>query len=385
MRTPMRASMSITALIALSIPSLSCALHLEPNGLRTGSRLLTPSLPGQALRLASRAALVAACSVSLALRAPQAFAVDSLDAAIIEVSEASYPIIKALKAETFGPFTEKIGTLILGADADKLGASIGLGIDVFLTVPPEKVDTLNGVLTEAFAELKLDSCTLVPLPPASLADKFKSVAAEKVDAAKLKAFEEKWGPSLAKLPKTDAAVCLPSVESLDKLALAQAEVGRSFGVEEGKKFSSYATPVLKSRFSLGTVLPLLDDAKRLAPDATPAQKAAFQAAGKRVETASKQAAFKAKQDYYAARTAASRAAPAPPAVDAAEAAKAREAAAKEAAAKREAAAVEAAAKKKAAAAEAAANAEALKDAETARIAALKAKRAALDEAARAAK
>ena len=44
-----------------------------------------------------------------------------------------------------------------------------------------------------------------------------------VDASKLKAFSESWGPTLKALPRTDGdtAICLPSVESLDKLSLAQ--------------------------------------------------------------------------------------------------------------------------------------------------------------------
>lgn len=45
--------------------------------------------------------------------------------------------------------------------------------------------------------------------------------------------------------------------------------------------------MLKGAISISKVFPLLDDAKRLAPSATPQEKAAFQAAGKRIEGAAK--------------------------------------------------------------------------------------------------
>ena len=41
-----------------------------------------------------------------------------------------------------------------------------LGVDAFLSVPPEKLAALNGVVKESFAGLEATSCTLVPLPSA---------------------------------------------------------------------------------------------------------------------------------------------------------------------------------------------------------------------------
>ena len=51
----------------------------------------------------------------------------------------------------------------------------------------------------------------------------------KVDPARLKAFDERWGPTFGILAKTDAAICLPSADKLDKLSIAQAELAKSFG------------------------------------------------------------------------------------------------------------------------------------------------------------
>lgn len=87
----------------------------------------------------------------------------------------------------------------------------------------------------------------MPLPPASLVQKFSaSDALSQVNPEKVKAFNDKWGETLSALPRTDSAICLPSAEELSKLAMAQAEVGRSFGAPEGKAFGVYTGAVLKS-------------------------------------------------------------------------------------------------------------------------------------------
>merc|ERR1719162_2256021 len=378
--------------------------------------VLLSCAPSAALRLpvhpakvaeAGKAFLAAACSASLLAGVPhQAIAAPSLNEAIVEVSQTSYPILKALTAETFVPFSAKIGKLVLDIAPDKLDKSIELGVDAFLSVPPEKLAALNGVVKDSFAGLEAASRTLVPLPSAASANKFKEVATAKVDAAKLKAFAEAYGPTLSALPRTEAAICLPSSAALDKLSLAQAEVGRSFGAAESKAFAAYTTPVLKGAVTISKVFPLLDDAKRLAPSATGQEKAAFQAAGKRIESAAKGEAMKANlAKQAAAREAAAANKPKP--VDPAVALAARQAVAAEQQAKSLATAAEAKAKQEAQAAQNKANAEALaartkaqkeaavleaaeqvksrQAAELARVAELKAKAAVIAEAKAAAK
>jgi hypothetical protein len=233
------------------------------------------------------AALLAGPQLTIAATTP----LSALDGAIVEVSEASYPIIKALNAKTFEPFSEKVANLILDINPDELGNAISLGIDVLNSVPAEKLTAFDKELTDAFADLKVDSCTLVPLPPAALATRFQSIAILNVDKFKLLSVDTKWGTELNKLAKTESAICLPSVDALGKLALAQAEVGRAFGAEESARFVAYATPLLKSTISIGKVLPLVNDAKDLAlTTATPKERAAFEAAGKKFEILSRQEA-----------------------------------------------------------------------------------------------
>lgn len=240
---------------------------------------------------ASKAAFVAAALSASLVTSPPALAVPPpINEAIVEASEATYPILKALDPQAFESLTEKIGKLLLDIDSFKLGRAIDLGVDVFLTPPTETVTTFNGAVKEAFAGLKTDSCTLVPIPPRGLADKFAKVASTTVDSAKLKALDLKWGPTLDALPKTDASICLPSVEALDKLALAQADVGRAFDFKTEKKFFAYAVPMLKGEIKLtdDTMAVAIGAKKQIDDlDVSRAEKAAFQAAGKKLEASSK--------------------------------------------------------------------------------------------------
>ena len=61
----------------------------------------------------------------------------------MEVSETSYPILKALKPEVFGPFSEKVGKLFLDIKPEKLGKSLELGIEGFNSVPTEKLTSFT--------------------------------------------------------------------------------------------------------------------------------------------------------------------------------------------------------------------------------------------------
>ena len=233
--------------------------------------------------------------ISAALLAtPPALAAPSqptLDDAIVEVSQTSYPIIKALRAETFVPFTEKIGELIIARlTPQELSTTIALGIDVFNSVPGETVSAFTAVVKDALANLKTDSCTLVPLPSATTANAFVKIARSNVDSAKLSGLTAKWGPAVEALPTTGKAICLPPVETLDRLALAQADIGRSFGGEESRRLGKYAKPVFALGITIDDALPLLADAKRLTPSATNAEKTAFRFAGKKIESVAKREA-----------------------------------------------------------------------------------------------
>lgn len=274
----MRSSMSrrtplALALLAVVDPAL--ALRLPP--------------PSRVVREAQKTLVTAACAATLALGGGEAaLAAPSLRDAIVETSEATYPILKALPSDTFPAFADKIGSLFLGVKPDKLAKIIEIDLDVLLSVPPEKVTAFNGVVKDAFDGLKPDGgCDLVPLPPPSLVERFtSSEALAQVDAAKLKAFDELWGPALKALAKTPTAICLPPPAKLDALALAQAEIGKSFGADEVKALDKAGT-ILKSAITPAKAFPLIGDAQKQTMGASLPERQRFKAAGAQVETAAK--------------------------------------------------------------------------------------------------
>jgi len=157
------------------------------------------------------------------------------------------------------------------------------------------VAALEAAVKEAYSGLKPETCDLVPLPPSSLVESFKSSpAVSQVDSSKFQRFGAKYGGAFKALARTDTAICLPTPAALDKLALVQADLGRSFGKEESKKFAVWTEAMLKSSIGLSDALPLANDAKKLAPGATAAEKMRFQKAGKTVENAAAGDAAKAR-------------------------------------------------------------------------------------------
>lgn len=112
-RTPTMRVLRALAVLASCVPSAALRLPVHP------------AVPKFAE--AKAFLLAAACSASLLAGAPHAaLAAPTLNEAIVEVSQTSYPILKALTAETFVPFSAKIGKLVLDIAPDKLGKSIAL-------------------------------------------------------------------------------------------------------------------------------------------------------------------------------------------------------------------------------------------------------------------
>ena len=249
------------------------------------SALRPPSLPASA-----KNAIAAGCAAAtLASTSSSAFAAPPMDLkdAITELAAATYPILKAQTEDTFPQFTDRIGSLLLTkVRPDKAAKLVDLGLDAFLSVPPETVKTLEGAIKDSFSDLKTETCDLVPLPPSTLLQRFQaSEAVKKIGDEKWTRFDALYGGSLKALVKTNDAICLPPVESLAKLSLAQAEVGKGFGKYEAKQFGTMAQVTLQGSLGLSDVLGLANDAKKLAPSATTAEKARFQKAGKTLEQA----------------------------------------------------------------------------------------------------
>ena len=257
-------------------------------------------LPACVGQRAANVAAGIALSTLLAVN-PPAYAAVTLEAAVNEVTEAAYPFLVAQKAETFAPFEEKLFGALLSAKPDELGKTIDAGIDVFLSIPADKVAALNAVLKEASTAATASGCENVvpsPVPKSVLSKLASSDAVAAADPAKVKAFSDAAGPVLKSLPTGDT-ICLPSVEILNKLTLTQIDVGASADVDLVKTFDKLSKKAGKTipTAKLGGLLP---DAKRL-PGIRTAQTGAELAQQKRLRAATpvleKQVA-QLKSSYY---------------------------------------------------------------------------------------
>lgn len=263
----------------------------------------------------AKATLIAGlCSASL-LAAPvsaPAKPPPTLDEAIVEFSEAVWPIIE-IQNTALPEFTEQVAALIFSSvEPGKLAKAIDVSLDALTSVPSDKVTELNGVVKEAFNGLDASSCGVVPLPPKGLVGKIANTQAlSLVDKGKVKALDAKWSETLKLLPTRDdypgpdgalySVICLPPPAKLDQLALAQASVGRSIGAAEAKRFADVVPATLKT-IPPTDAIPLAKQAEKLAK--IPAeQKVRLNAARKAVEKAAEQEAYKARLAATNARSA----------------------------------------------------------------------------------
>ena len=152
-------------------------------------------------------------------RTPREMGINTEADAVAELTAATYPIIAHLDEKTFAPFVTDVANLIIKertpAYKANLAKSVDLGLDWFLSIPDPKVKDVELFVKNAFDGLSPDTCTLVPLPPASLFDKVvRSPAFAAADPAKVKAFEAEAKGVVGAFASARSGdrVCLPTVK-----------------------------------------------------------------------------------------------------------------------------------------------------------------------------
>lgn len=266
---------------------------------------------------AAKASLLAClCSTSLFITpAPMLAAPPTMNEAIIEFSEALHPILANLNTAT-PELTEQVAALVFSSvEPAKMAKAIDASIDALTSVPADTISTFTGIVKEQFSGQVIESCPVVPLPPKDLVGKIaKTEALSLVDKTKLSALETAWGPTLKLLPKSDtysvgdetfSVICLPPPAALGQLALAQADVGRSIGAAELKRFKE-VVPATLQVIKPTDAIPLAKTAEQLAK-VPAAQQVRLTSARKAVEKAAEAEAYKARLAEINARSAAAKA------------------------------------------------------------------------------
>ena len=181
------------------------ALHLS-SPRPPWSRSLSP--PALAQMDVGGPALVSLCCSAVLLLSGPAQAAISMESAIAEVADASYPILRAASPASLS----KLAGLAGLASPAELAKAIDLGLDVALSVPADKAAAASAALGTAVSELSPATCELFPL------QSLQSLQTT-ADPTKLAAARKLLPP---KLPGTEGGICLPPRASLKTLVLTNA-------------------------------------------------------------------------------------------------------------------------------------------------------------------
>mmetsp|Transcript_27318 Transcript_27318/g.54661 ORF Transcript_27318/g.54661 Transcript_27318/m.54661 type:complete len:283 (+) Transcript_27318:34-882(+) len=234
---------------------------------------------------------IAICSLATC---PALAVAPPLEAALIQASDASYPVLKSLKPETISPLADNlVGILEKRVPAEKLTNLIDKGISVFMSIPDENLAAFVKVAGDTAGGLLPESCDLVPLPLGA-ATKFSGLSGvTSVDPVKLKATQERAALVLKSFPGADGKVCLPSEASLERLFVAQTDLLLSVSKETFADFGSAAAQA-------GKGVPL-GDLTKLVPELAKTQRGVDMKARNKFEAAGKGLDMAIKRDVQFAR------------------------------------------------------------------------------------
>ena len=116
----------------------------------------------------------------------------TIQEASISFADATYPIVKSLKARQVSPLATKLTGLAITGNPTEIIKTIDTGLDAFLSVPPERFFAAARALKVGSAQAAaVQKCELVCLPPIDTVERFASAAGDALSVAdplKLKQF-----------------------------------------------------------------------------------------------------------------------------------------------------------------------------------------------------
>jgi len=295
----MRFFLYCTILCSLALVPRAAArqLHLSFVSLRQQNSLIPDQTCTPVFDVATRVKNIAAATVLCTLAfvspitpQPANAVAPPLEAAIIESSDATYPILKTLKPETVSPvFNAIVKILETKVPPDRFVNFLDKGIDVILSIPDNDLASFTTSVKDAYGDLTPSTCDLVPLPVAA-ADKFaSSESLAKVDQVKIKALNEKLDATLSAFPKKGgdaAAVCLPDEKNLEKIFIAQTELSLKLNRIALQEFGVAGASVGKS-IPPGELFRLLPEFQKTERGVDAKARNRFEKAGKTLDTAIK--------------------------------------------------------------------------------------------------
>jgi hypothetical protein len=135
------------------------------------------------------------------------------------VADALIPIVRDLKSKTVAPLAGKAVSAGVTGDPKEIVKTINLGLDTFLSIPPQEVFVVAKLLKEGTAAAaQAEKCNLICLPPKEKTEQVARAIADALslaDAGKLNAFLQQAGISFKSGdPKAYAALIGDTTKTL---------------------------------------------------------------------------------------------------------------------------------------------------------------------------
>jgi hypothetical protein len=209
----------------------------------------------------------------------------SLEAAIVQVSEAAYPVFRSI--EDVSLLSSKLVSIVdKKIPVPKATEALDKGIDTFLAIPDDKVAKFASILQSSYEGVSNDNCKSLSGTGTAAAHFAAIPAVQGLDANKVKALQEKYASANKAVVQKSGDICLPpSSKGLEQVWIGQTELTLNMPKAESKAFVGSLTNAIKV-VPTQEWLRLLPDAKKTFTSNVDAKLATkFEKAGKALEKA----------------------------------------------------------------------------------------------------
>ena len=214
----------------------------------------------------------------------------TLETAIIEASDATYPVLQSLTGEKVSPLANKIANIVTTKiPAERLTTALDSTANTLLNIPDDKLDTFVETVKNSYQGISVDSCSSIPFPTAAASKISSSEGITKLNSEKVQQVTDKVISPLAKtVPfSEEKGICLPSKEGLEQVWIGQTKLVLSIPTPAKQQLVSDLVPAVKSIPS-SELLRLLPETKKILADVDRKQVFKFQETSKALDRALKQ-------------------------------------------------------------------------------------------------
>jgi hypothetical protein len=219
----------------------------------------------------------------------------TLEQAIIEASDATYPVLKSLTADSINPLANKVANLITKKIAsEKLALAADSAANALLSISDDKVGKFTSIVKESYTGVSsADSCaTTIPLPLNAINIVANSDGVAKLDLVKVSQVLKKFSSITQAVPfSTEKGIlCLPdSQEGLEQIWIGQTELVLSLRPFP-PSFQDFAVKGAAAAKSIpnADLLRVLPDAKKIISGVDRKTANKFQDSGKNLDKVLKQ-------------------------------------------------------------------------------------------------